>query len=302
VTALLGIDLGGTRLRAAWAGAADEAVEPRTLGSGPAPRSTHDLVAIVGAHAAAVAGAGGGDIDAIGITVPGLVDGTRCRWVPNLPFLDGVDLAEILSPLGAPVVAGNDAQLSLLAETRLGAAVRARDAILLAVGTGIGSAVLIEGRIARGSHGGACSFGWACADPADGGHARSGWLERQASGRALDELGARLEPPRDGHGLIAAARAGDADATAALDRVADVLGTTLAGAVGLLDPELILIAGGVAAAIDALAPSLTAAIDRRLPAHLHGVPVVAGVFGPRAGIVGALVAARSGAVWWEVRG
>jgi predicted NBD/HSP70 family sugar kinase len=295
VSVLLGIDLGGTRLRAAVAGPAP--VEPVALGDEPAPASVEALVERVSAHAAA-----GAPLAGIGITVPGLVDGTVCRWVPNLPYLDGVDLADALSALGTPVVAGNDAQLALLAEASQGAAAGSRDALLLAVGTGIGSAVLCEGRIARGSHGGACSFGWACADAGDAGHARLGWLERQASGRALDVLGAGLDPPRDARGLISAARAGDPAAVEALDGVADVLGTTLAGAVALLDPEVVLVAGGVAAALDVLGPALRAALDRRLPAHLHGVPVRAGAFGPDAGIVGALLAARTGAEWWDVRG
>lgn len=292
--AVLGIDLGGTRLRAAWA-TADGPLEPRALGDEPAPRSAVELAARVAAYAAGAEGVG-----SLAVTVPGLVDGTVCRWVPNLPYLDGLDLAELLAGVGARVVAGNDAQLALLAESALGAASGARDAILLAVGTGIGSAVLSQGRIARGAHGGACSFGWACGDLADPGDARSGWLERRASGRALDALGATLEPPRDGSGLIAAARAGDAAALAALAPATDALGATLAGAVALLDPEVVLLAGGVAAGADVLEPLIRAALAPRVPAHLRAVPVRAGEFGPRAGIAGALLAARSGPTWWEV--
>jgi predicted NBD/HSP70 family sugar kinase len=314
MSAVLGIDLGGTRLRAAWAPADDASVtpagalEPRALGDEPAPRSAPELAERVKAHAAAArgaAGAGGGDatLDALAVTIPGLVDGTVCRWVPNLPYLDGVDLATLLAPaVGAAttVIAGNDAQLALLAESTDGAASGARDAILVAVGTGIGSAVLSQGRIARGAHGGACSFGWACADVADPGDERSGWLERNASGRALDALGARLDPPRDGAGLIAAARAGDGAALTALAPAVEALGATLAGAVALLDPEVVLLAGGVAAATDVLQPLLREALAPRLPRHLRDVPVRAGAFGPRAGIAGALIAARSGPSWWEV--
>ena len=81
---------------------------------------------------------------------------------------------------------GNDAQIALLAEASAGAAKGMSDAILLSIGTGIGSAVLANGSIVAGSRGGACSFGWACADMDDPGEDRSGWLERVASGRALD--------------------------------------------------------------------------------------------------------------------
>jgi glucokinase len=295
MSAVLGIDLGGTRLRAAWA--ADGAAEPSPSEAVPAPASTDALRTAIAQRIAAY----DGDVAAVGITIPGIVDGTRCRWVPNLPYLDGIDLAELLSPLGVTVVAGHDAQLSLLAESTHGAAVGVRDALLVAVGTGIGSAVLCEGRIVRGSRSGATSIGWATADLADRRHDRSGWLERQASGRALDALGAALTPPVDGQGVVERARAGDEAALDALGTVAEPLGTAIAGAVAVLDPEVVLLAGGVADAVDVLGSLVCAAMDRRLPAHLHGTPLRAGLFGSRAGVVGATVAAQRGALWWEVR-
>ena len=164
---------------------------------------------------------------------------------------------------------------------------------MLAIGTGIGSAVLSDGRIVRGSHGAAASFGWACADVADPGDDRHGWLERHAAGPVLDAAGAAMTPPVDGRGLVAAAIAGDDAARAAIDRVGTTLGTALAGAVALLDPGLVIISGGLADAVDALAPSLRAALLRQLPAHLRDIEVVGGALGPSAGLIGALVAARA---------
>ena len=177
--------------------------------------------------------------------------------MPNLPYLDGVDLAAITAHV---VAVGNDAHFALLAEATEGAAFERTDALLLAIGTGIGSAVLSDGRIVRGSHGAAASFGWACADVADPGDDRHGWLERHAAGPVLDAAGAAMTPPVDGRGLVAAAVAGDAAARAAIDRVGTTLGTALAGAVALLDPGLVIISGGLADAVDALAPSLRAAL------------------------------------------
>ena len=173
---------------------------------------------------------------------------------------------------------------------------------MLAIGTGIGSAVLSDGRIVRGSHGAAASFGWACADVADPGDDRHGWLERHAAGPVLDAAGAAMTPPVDGRGLVAAAIAGDVAARAAIDRVGTTLGTALAGAVALLDPGLVIISGGLADAVDVLAPSLRAALLRQLPAHLRDIEVVGGALGPSAGLVGALVAARRGPDWWQVSG
>ncbi|MCX5516476.1 ROK family protein [Kaistia algarum] len=292
---VLALDLGGTSLRAAFAPIGDPAAL-ENVGRWPAPTSlgvladqVRNLLDSCFADTRPVG---------IGITIPGLVEGTVARWVPNLPFLDGVDLAAVLAPAGVPLAAGNDAQMALVAESDCGAAVGLDDALLLAIGTGIGSAVLSGGRILRGAHGGACSFGWASADVGDPGEDRSGWLERQAAGRALDRLGRGIGL-EDGAALIEAARSGEAAALAAIGQVGTALGTALAGAVALLDPEAILIAGGVSDALDVLGPPVLEALRRQLPPHLRAIELRAGVFGPRAGLVGAAVAAGRGQDWWR---
>lgn len=291
---VLALDLGGTSLRAGFA-PADAPAELASVERWPAPASAEALrdkvLALIAER---------GSVSGIGITIPGLVEGTVARWVPNLPHLDGVDLAVLLAEAGAPVAAGNDAQMAMLAEARLGAANGLDDAILLAIGTGIGSSVLAGGQIVRGVRGGACSFGWAAADVADPGEDRSGWLERQAAGRALDAR-AREIGLADGAALIAAARQGDRPASLAIHASGTALGTALAGAVALLDPAAVLLAGGVSEAIDVLQPSLRAALDRHLPPHLRGIEIRPGRFGPQAGLVGAAVAAGRGAEWWRVR-
>jgi predicted NBD/HSP70 family sugar kinase len=297
---VVGVDLGGTRLRAGTA-PADSSVPVASnlipLVDRPVPSTLGELGAAL--DAALVAAAPLGPVQAMAIAVPGLVAGSLCRWVPNVPYLDGVDLAEITAHVAA---VGNDAHFALLAEATEGAAFERTDALLLAIGTGIGSAVLSGGRIVRGSHGAAASFGWACADVADPGDDRHGWLERHAAGPVLDAAGSVMTPPVDGRGLVAAAGGGDVGAKAAIDRVGTNLGTALAGAVALLDPGLVVISGGVADAVDALGPSLRAALLRHLPAHLLDIAVVRGAIGPAAGLVGALAAARRGADWWQVSG
>jgi glucokinase len=297
---VVGIDLGGTRLRG---GAAPS--DPSTPVAGnltklvdrPAPATLGEFGAAL--DAALVAAAPLGAVHGMAIAIPGLVAGSLCRWVPNLPYLDGVDLAQITAHV---VAVGNDAHFALLAEATEGAAFARSDALLLAIGTGIGSAVLTGGRIVRGSHGSAASFGWACADLDDVGDDRHGWLERHAAGPVLDAIGAAMSPPVDGRGLVAAAVAGDATATAAIDRVGTTLGTALAGAVALLDPGLVIISGGLADAVDSFGPSLHTALRRQLPAHLRDVEVVGGALGSSAGLVGAIAAARRGPDWWQVSG
>jgi glucokinase len=290
MSAVLAIDLGGTNMRAALAGADGM---PEAVESGPSPQSRAEFVERVGGlierHGAT----------RLGLGVPGLAQGTTCTWIPNLGYLDGLDL-EALFP-GIAIGLGNDAQLALLAEATAGAAKGLGDAILLSIGTGLGSAVLSGGRIVRGSKGGACSFGWACADADDPGHPRHGWLERHASGTALD-ASARSVGLADGPTLIRLARQGDARAVAALERPMHLLGTVLAGAVGLLDPAMIVVTGGVAAEMDLLAPMIRRALDRQLPPHLRQVAIRAGAFGPGAGLIGAAIAGRQGAGWGDIDG
>ena len=281
------VDLGGTRLRAALLSAAGEA-EP--LGDWPAPANLEAFRRRVGrlidAH----------DVSRIGVAVPGLASDSVCVWAPNLPYLDGLDLARMFS--GVTVALGNDAQLALLAEAALGAARNASDVILLAIGTGIGSAVLADGRIVHGRGGAAASFGWACADPADPGDPNLGWLERNASGTALDAI-ARRAGLTDARALIAAARAGDRAARKALKKPSAALGATIAGAVALLGSQSVIVSGGVAEGIDALAPLILPVLTRHLPPHLRAVTLAAAEFGARASLIGAGLAAHGHPLWAE---
>lgn len=285
--AILAIDLGGTRYRAGCATLANPAeIEP--LGEYPAPATRPDFLDMVRSHLDEIGAT------RLGIGVPGLATGTTCRWVPNLPYLDGLDLSDALP--GISIGLGNDAQFALLAEAGAGAAQGLSDVVLLAIGTGIGSAVMAGGRIIAGAGGGACSFGWASADLADPGEDRSGWLERHASGRALDAAATSIGLA-SGSALVTAARAGNPQALAALAAPATALGTALAGAVALLDPEAIILAGGVAASLDVLERPILAALRRQVPPHLRGIGIRAGTFGPRAGLVGAAFAGAHGPEW-----
>lgn len=287
MSAVLAIDLGGTRCRFGLADDADPA-GVRLLDDIAAPRSRPEFLGLVRGYLSAHAST------RLGLGIPGLAQGSVCRWVPNLPYLDGLDLAEALP--GVSIGLGNDAQLSLLAEVRSGAAQGVRDAILLAIGTGVGSAVLAEGIIVAGNGGGACSFGWATADLGDRGEDVSGWLERQAAGRALDRIAFSLGLA-NGQALIAAARSGDKAALDALKPPLEALATAAAGAVALLDPAVLIIAGGVAEAFDVAQPVLAETMDRRLPPHLRGTALMPARHGSRAGLIGAAFAGALGPNW-----
>jgi glucokinase len=294
---VLSLDLGGTSLRAATADP-DHPSQIIPLGKWPAPTNVDSFASLVDDLCARATSPA--DLRGVGIAVPGLAEGTTCRWVPNLAYLDGVDVAHLFRAIECPVVVANDAQLALLAEVVAGRAQDLEDALLLSIGTGIGSAVLAAKRIIRGAHNHACSFGWACADLNDSGADRLGWLERTASGRAIDRVGADLEPPRDGAAVVAGARRGEPACVNAIDRVARTLAIVLAGAVSLLDPSMVLLTGGVSEAADLLVRRMRDSLSRHLPPRLRDVRVEAGAFGTNAGLVGAAIAAAKGSNWWNL--
>lgn len=288
---VLAIDIGGTNLRVALAEGAGITPDapPRILLRSRAPEGLtafRDLLSpLIAEHRP----------EAIGLGIPGLARATVCVWVPNLPWLDGTDMAEVFP--GLKLRLGNDAQLALLAEVAAGAARGMDAAILIAIGTGIGSGLLAGGRVIRG---GATSFGWACADMDAPGHPNDGWLERVAAGRALDRAAQEIGLA-DGPALIAAARAGDAGANAALAPAATALGTALAGAVALTGAERVIVAGGVSTALDVLGPPVLARLREHLPGHLRDTTIAPAAFGRSASLAGAAIAAIGHPAWEEDR-
>ena len=149
---VIGIDAGGTKL---LGGVVDDrlAVEHRVhrLWLGEDSRRLLDIMVDVVTEARDVAP----DIEAVGFGIPSLVDQRSGESVmsPHLP-LDGVPFRDLMSErLGLPVVVDNDANMAVVAEHRLGAARGADHAVLIALGTGIGGGLVLDGRIYRGARG-----------------------------------------------------------------------------------------------------------------------------------------------------
>jgi glucokinase/fructokinase len=261
----------------------------------PTPTSYADLVATI---VAMVPGEATGRIAAVGCGIPGSTDGERPLFVPALPWLEGELLRSHLSSvLQATVRLGTDGHLTLLAEAREGSAAGAASAVLVAVGTGIGGAVMVGGRIWRGYHASAGSWGWL---PATGagvvpGH---GPFEQMASGTALSELANSLVPGWSGPDLVHAARQGGPTAISALTDYAARLAAGIAGIASVIDPEVVLVGGGLSAAMDVLGPLLDEQIRALASPDGGKVAVRAAALGPQAGVVGALLAAQCGEEVW----
>lgn len=280
----LGIDVGGTGLRAITSDHSGRS----TVVERPTPDNYEELVDTI-------ADLAGGPITRAVIGLPGATTADRVLWVPALRFLDNRPLAADLSAkLGGEVLLANDAQLALLGEATEGAAAGMSDVVLVSVGTGVGGAILSGGQIVRGHHGTAGSFGWL---PSAGAVSTEdhGALELAASGRALDRLASELGLG-SGRDLMAA---DDKRARDAVRRWASALGEGIAALAAILDPELIIVSGGLSAALDSFADHVSAAIKEKASPLTRDTPVRAAGLGVHAGTIGALRAAEEGAGVWR---
>jgi glucokinase len=253
------------------------------------------------------------DVAAVGFGIPSLVDGDGVsRWSNHLP-LDDVDFrAEMERRLGVPVAVDNDANVAALAELRFGAAAGARHVVLVALGTGIGGALVIDGRVYRGAHGFAGELGHIEVDhdgvDCPGACPGRGCLEALASGRAIgvaaeraaaelpDSVLGRLMVQQGGvvgAAVTALAHDGDPQAREVVAEVGTRLGAGITGLVNALDPELVVIGGGAGSAGDLLLePARRVVAQRALPPVAAAVRIVPARFGEEAGMLGAAILAR----------
>lgn len=291
---VIGVDVGGTKVSVA-------VLEDGKL-SEPVLRPTEvtSTEALIGQLVEAVQAAG--PADAVGVGVPSVIDfatGT-VRSSVNIP-LQGVPLRQQLGErLGVPTFVDNDASVAALGEAyddRM--QVVAESLVMLTVGTGVGGGIVLGGRIYRGFTGAAAEAGHMIigaeltdgAPPAPERFPDPHSLEHFAAGRTLDELG-RARGFADGHAVVDAASDGDASACDALRILGERLGVGIANVVNLLEPELVVIGGGVSQAGALLLDPARQAAARFI---LRGVGTKTRIelarYGPRAGVRGATLLA-----------
>jgi len=299
---LFGADLGGTKLRAALADTSgtiiNELVEPTVRGSG------EEIVAQVAATLATLAARAGvspGSVRAAGLGLPLAVDPrTGESWsfhnVPGLGGLGGGAAGDAFGrALGIPVALDNDATCAALGEGRAGAAVGLADYAVIAIGTGIGSGIVAGGRLLRGAHGGAGEIAFLPlgTDPWDVQSRALGAYETAVAGPAIrrrlqEALVAGVATTLvAGSGLAdiaSAAGAGDALAERLLDDEARYVALGIVALAAVVDPELVVLSGGVGA-IPALLEPVRAHVARL---SARPPPIATGLLGERAPLVGAL--------------
>jgi glucokinase len=312
MTSVIGVDLGGTKV----------AVAPlvgRHFGeSVVVPTDRSGSGALIDQLVVTVNKIRSDDLAAVGIGVPSIVEfdtGTVVSSV-NIPLKD-VSLRSVLGErLGVPVFVDNDATVAALAEAH-DAELRlvAHNLVMITIGTGVGGGIVLNGRIYRGSTGGAGEFGHTLVGldlsgstvPAPTGFPQPGSLEYEAAGHALDRLvveAAASEPdsalgklkaegkPVLGPEAVQAAEEGDAVAQRIIEVWAERVGIGIANAINTFDPDEVVIGGGAARAGERLLETakrvargyVVPGLGRRTNIRLawHGV---------RAGVLGAALLA-----------
>jgi glucokinase len=259
----IGLDVGGTSVRAAVVDEQGSLLDTARAGTPSGENALEDAISGVidelrNRH---------DEVGAVGLAVAGFVANDRrtVMFAPHLAWRAAPVADRIAKRVGLPVTLEHDANAAALGEHRFGAARGARVAALVAIGTGIGAGLLLEGEIYRGAHGVAPELGHLTVVP--NGRAcpcgKYGCWERYCSGTALAATAIDLmarhpgqstvlarEMARDpgsitGRRVAGAARDGDPIAQHAVAELAKWLGEGLALVADVFDPEIVVIAGGV---------------------------------------------------------
>lgn len=273
----LGIDLGGSKIEARLYGGADHPGGERWRERVATPQGDYDatVAAIVGLVERAQAAAGAAALT-IGIGSPGSPGAGRRIKNANSTCLNGRPLqADLEARLGQRVALANDADCLALSEATDGAGAGAATVFAVILGTGVGAGIAVHGRLLQGPNGLAGEWGHnPLPGPADDERpgppcycGRWGCIETWLSGPALAaDHRCHGGEPLDARLIATRAAAEDAACAATLERHADRLARALAGVINLLDPDVIVLAGGVS-----LLPGLIGRVQARWGAHVFGL-------------------------------
>ena len=304
------IDIGGTKIasalftRAGEISAGEKIAIDRSGGDAAAAQVRDEI-----AQLAAAADKAGGRLAAVGLCVPGIAYSASGKvWAPNIPGWDQYPLLERIRghvPLArVPIVLDSDRSAYVAGEAWRGAAAGARDAIFLAVGTGIGAGIISGGRILHGYEDIAGAVGWFGLDPdfkpeyasmgcfeaeASGNSVARKARERLAQGRPsamLDLAGGVIEAVT-AETVAAAARRQDPLAMEVVAEVVTYLAMGIANIVSILNPEVVVLGGGLFQAADIFLPPVRREFKRwAQPLAARSVRIEPSALGGEAGLYG----------------
>jgi glucokinase len=312
----MGVDVGGTKILAALVKPSGQVVARKRVSTPTKGKPEDVLETILGVMADLMAeeGTKHGVLESAGLAVPGVVDTAKGRVVvtPNMN-LSGVRVVPAAQKrLGVPVALGNDVNLGTLGERWLGAAAGAHDIVGIFPGTGIGGGIILDGRLVEGVRGAAAEVGHMIME-IDGppcGCGGRGCLEALASRTAIErDIRAAIKAKRPSiveelaDGDLSRIRSGvlkkallqqDRVVTEVVTRAARVLGMACLSLRHLLDPEVIVLGGGVMEACGFFIMPIVEKIMKDDPLGAAGEPgrVVLSALGDDAVVLGAVALAQ----------
>ncbi|MGE5530001.1 MAG: ROK family protein [Patescibacteria group bacterium] len=310
----IGVDLGGTKIATVLVGPKGEVLAEDQRPT-EAERGVEAVIDRLADSARAAAGGRLAEVAAVGLGAPGPLNISQglIFKAPNLPGWDNVPVARMLGArLGMPISLENDANAAAYAEWAAGAGRGARDMIYLTISTGIGGGLIAGGRLHHGRDDAAGEVGHMTVLPEGPpcGCGRRGCWETLCSGTAIAaEMVRRLaggahsraqelaggDPAAITAAHVAqAAREGDPVAASVLERAFFFLALGITNLIHLLNPDTIVIGGGVAKLGDQLFGPVRALVrERAYPTLVEGLPIVPAALGGRSGSLGAALVARA---------
>ncbi len=302
----IGIDIGGTKIAGALVDENGSIVREMRV-----PTPANDVTALTSAVAEIINElASGCEVVGAGIAAAGFIDADQSHivYAPNLSWRNEPFKANLEKLISLPVLLENDANAAGWAEYRYGAGVGTKHMVMLTIGTGVGGAVIADSRMLRGGFGIAGELGHIRLVPNGKlcGCGQHGCLESYGSGSALlksakelvasgDPKGARLAQLERAAGQLSgtevyqAIQERDPGALELLSELGSWIGQAIGSLVAVLDPEIVVIGGGVSAAGDLLLNPIREAYLEHLPARgfRPELKIVAAEFVNDAGVVGA---------------
>jgi glucokinase len=298
---IVGIDVGGTNLRLAAVDKNGSILDRLRMPTGCNRTEFISQLAVNITLLSEKSVQTGSRVIGVGIGMPGLISPSGEVFSSvNLPHCEGINLEKEVELLtGIPVVAVNDANAAAFGEYRFGAGRLFRTFMMITIGTGIGGGLVLDGNLWAGADGFACEFGHLTVVP-DGrpcACGNYGCLEQYASATAIlamaKEKGLLGSSSADSVETLAAASVkGDVEISALFQEAGSYLGAASAAVVNLLNPEAIIVGGGVSASFSLMQDSMRKVVDERAfrPSSKR-LQILKGALCDDAGVLGAAAVA-----------
>ncbi|HIN85352.1 MAG TPA: ROK family protein [Myxococcales bacterium] len=294
----VGIDVGGTRIKAGLVNAHFQVLNEEVIWLEDADKSEHAVLARIVEAVDAVNNTQA--VESVGVGIAGCIDARRGIVVtsPNFPAWNNFDVVGRLKKhVSVPILVDNDAHCVIGGEYLAGAAVDCPDLLGFTLGTGVGGAIFLDGRLWRGIRGMAGEFGHITVEPGGPlcGCGSYGCLEMYCSRVGFEYLcsrdpveGTDKQSPHLPQQLAHAAQSGNVTALAHFNTAGTMLGRTIAGLLNSLNVNNIVLAGGVSHTFNWMKDAMWTELRKRCyPVVADAVTVRLGTLGDKAGIIGA---------------